>query len=486
MKQEKQIKTINILHIDGYDKYGGAQKSTVNSLKAIKLALKLSQSNSNLNSAAAIKNASLTTETDLYNNCYNNCGDSNKKSECAQSQNSKYNFNFYVIHNNNKVYEEELNNLNIPNFSIKMKNFGDIFAIIRISKFLIKYKINIIVFHSSKDHVLGGIACFLSGRKIIKILTRHVAYNISFLKGFLIYHLLTDHYIAISKYIKNILIDDLKINPDKITVIYDIRFTDDTAGTDAAEITDVNNNDIMKNLKKIEIMATEITDINHNDITDTNYIKDITGINNIEAARSDKIKNYATKELNISEGMKIVSIIGRLSNEKGHATFLNAASSIIKKRKDIKFIIVGDGDLYGSINEFITNNKLSDYIIMTGFQKDVEQYIKASDLIIVPSGLEGLGGIIVESCMQKKAVIASNVGGIPEIIDDGLTGILFEKDNFHELADKIINVIDNKRMLDKLGNNCYKKMAEEFNPRKLAEKNINLYLKLLKLKTLNT
>ncbi len=180
--------------------------------------------------------------------------------------------------------------------------------------------------------------------------------------------------------------------------------------------------------------------------------------------------------------MKIVSIIGRLSNEKGHMTFLNAAKSIIEKRKDIKFMIIGDGDLFDNIKEFINNNKLTDYIIMTGFKKKVEPYIKASDLIIVPSGLEGLGGIILESCMQKKAVIASNVGGIPEIIDDGLTGILFEKNNFYELADKILNVIDNKKMLNKLGNNCYKKITGIFNPYMLAEENINLYLQLLKLK----
>ncbi len=428
MKQKKQIKTINILHIDSYDKYGGAQKSTVNSLKAIKLMLKSLQPNSNLDLSAVKKNAFLTEETDLYNNC-----GGSKHQRSAHTQNSKYNFNFYVIHNNNKIYEEELNNLNIPNFSIKMKNFGDIIAIAKISKFLIKYKINIVIFHSSRDHMLGGIACFLSGRKIIKILTRHVAYNVSFLKGFLIYHLLTDHYIAISKYIKNILIDDLKINPDKITVIYDIRFSDETMGTDAAGITEV----------------------------------------------------YVKNELNIPEEMKIISIIGRLSNEKGHKTFLNAARLIIKKRKDIKFMIVGDGDLFENIKEFINDNNLSDYIIMTGFKKNIERYIEASDLIIVPSGLEGLGGIIVESCMQKKPVIASNVGGIPEIIDNKLTGILFEKDNFHELAEKILNIIDNKQMLNKLGNNCYKKISEEFNPYKLAEENLNLYLRLLKLESFN-
>ncbi len=438
MNQKKQIRTINILHIDSYNQYGGAQKSTVNCLNVIKTinSLKLSKPY-------------------IYPD----------NSDC------NYNFSFYVIHNANKVYEEELNNIGIPNFSIQMKNFGDIFAIIKIAKFLRKYEIDIIIFHSSKDQMLGGIACFLSGRRIVKILTRHVAYNISMLKGFLIYHLLTDHYIAISKYIKNILINDLRIKENKITVIYDIRFTDyyNKYDNNYANKERINK---LENKTGIEIKS---------GIETKTAAKTKTAITTeIETNKTINNVNDVKMEFGIRENEKIISIIGRLSNEKGHTTFLNAAKQIIKKRKDIKFLIIGSGDLFDTVKEFIINNNLSGYIIMTGFKKEVEKYISASDLIVVPSGLEGLGGIIVESCIEKKAVIASNVGGIPEIINNNLTGILFEKDNFSELSDKILNIIDNKKMLNDLGTNCYKKITEEFNPYKLAEENIALYCRLVK------
>jgi glycosyltransferase involved in cell wall biosynthesis len=466
MNQRKQIKTINILHIDSYNQYGGAQKSTINSLKAIGSSLKLSKLHLN------------SSDNNKYNDSEYNLN---------HSSNCNYNFNFYVIHNANKVYEEELNNIGIPNFSIQMKNFGDIFAIIKIAKFLRKYKIDIIIFHSSKDQMLGGIACFLSGRRIVKILTRHVAYNISMLKGFLIYHLLTDHYIAISKYIKNILINNLRIKESKITVIYDIRFTGYGGNSDNSNKKNNQyyynyNNDNREQINNLE-NKTEI-EINSGIETKTaaKTKPAIAPETEIEIETNKTINNIndVKMEFGIQENEKIISIIGRLSNEKGHATFLNAAKQIIKKRKDIKFLIIGSGDLFDTVKKFIINNNLSNYIIMTGFKKEIEKYISASDLIVVPSGLEGLGGIIVESCIEKKAVIASNVGGIPEIINNNLTGILFEKDNYNELSDKILDIIDDKKMLNDLGTNCYKKITEEFNPYKLADENIALYCRLVK------
>ena len=465
MEQKKQIKNINILHIDSYDQYGGAQKSTINSLKAIGSSLKLSKLHLN------------SSDNNKYNDSEYNLN---------HSFNCNYNFNFYVIHNANKVYEEELDNIGIPNFSIQMKNFGDIFAIIKIAKFLRKYKIDIIIFHSSKDQMLGGIACFLSCRRIVKILTRHVAYNISMLKGFLIYHLLTDHYIAISKYIKNILINNLRIKENKITVIYDIRFTgyDDSSNKKNNQYYYNYNNDNKEQINnlenKTEIEIKSVIETKTAEKTKPAMAPETEIETEIETNKTINNINDVKMEFGIRENEKIISIIGRLSNEKGHMIFLNAAKQIIKKRKDIKFLIIGSGDLFNTIKEFIVNNNLSDYVIMTGFKKEIEKYIRASDLIVVPSGLEGLGGIIVESCMEKKAVIASNVGGIPEIINNNLTGILFEKDNFNELSDKIFDIIDDKKMLNDLGTNCYKKITEEFNPYKLAEENIALYCKLVK------
>ncbi|HEC25115.1 MAG TPA: glycosyltransferase family 1 protein [bacterium] len=372
----------NILHIDSFREFGGAQNDIVMLLKFMKL---------------------------FYGE----------------------KFNIYVIHNGNKKLRNKLDGLGIYSLSIEMKNFLDIKAVFKIRNFLKKYDIDLINFHSSKDQFLGGIASILVyKKKIVKILTRHVAYKVDFFKGALIYRYLTDNFIAISDFIKNGLISDLKIDPEKIETIYSPRVYD----------ADQLERDIL-------------------------FYKSET-----ESVR---------RELGIKPDEKIISLIGRLSKEKGHEVLIKAAELIIKTRKDLKFVIIGEGELHSSIADSIDIKRLRDYFIMVGFKKDIKRYIFASDLIIVPSGLEGMGSIIIESCALKKAVIASNVGGIPELIKNNETGFLFEAGNYNELANKIIFCIDKRELIKRIGLNCHDEVVLKFDAKEIASRTASVYLNLL-------
>ncbi len=340
-------------------------------------------------------------------------------------------FNIFVIHNNNERLKKELDKKGINNASVRMRNFLDIFAILKIRKILKENDIDLINFHSSRDHYLAGIASILIlNKKIIKVLTRHVAYNISYLKGYLIYRFLTDYFITISDFIKNILINGVKINPEKIKTIYSPR----TYGKEIAEA-DILNYGGLRSSVRIEA-----------------------GINNSE---------------------KMVSLIGRLSKEKGHLTFIMAAKEILRTRGDIKFAIIGEGELFEEISAFISENGIKNNFILLGFQGDIKKYISASDLIVVPSGLEGMGSIIIESCAMRKAVVASNAGGIPEVVRNGKTGILFEAENYKELAEKILTVVDNEDLSKSLGTNCFEEVLKKFDAKNIADETARLYLGLL-------
>lgn len=371
----------NILHIDSFKGFGGAQNDIVILLKFMK-------------------------------RCHSE------------------NFNIYVIHNNNERLKIELDKIGIYNLSIEMKNFLDIYAIFKIRKFLKKHDVDLINFHSSRDHFLGGIALrLIFKKKIAMVLTRHVAYKISFIKGFFIYRFFTDKFIVISDYIKNILINDVKVNPGQIETIYSPRIFGDN---------DTENSHV--SLEKLNIR----------------------------------------NQLGIKPDEKMVSLIGRLSKEKGHDVLIKAAELIVKTRADIKFAIIGEGELYNHITGLISEKGLKEFFIITGFKQDIKRFIIASDLVVVPSGLEGMGSIIIESCALKKAVIASNVGGIPEIIKNGVTGVLFEAGNYIELADDIISLIDNQELIEKLGLNCYNEVAVRFDAKEIASKTALFYLNLLK------
>ncbi|MHB8904327.1 MAG: glycosyltransferase, partial [Patescibacteria group bacterium] len=155
------------------------------------------------------------------------------------------------------------------------------------------------------------------------------------------------------------------------------------------------------------------------------------------------------------------------------------AELIVKKRNDIKFVIIGEGELYAQIVDLIDKKGLKNYFIISGFRENIKNFIAASDLIAVPSGLEGMGSIIIESCALKKAVIASDVGGIPEIIMNNETGLLFKNEDYEELADKIIHLIDKPELIEKLGLNCYNEVVKKFDAKDIAHETALFYLNLL-------
>ncbi len=370
----------NILHIDGFKSFGGAQNDIVILLRFMK-------------------------------------------------QYYGEDFNIYVIHNNNERLKAELDKYDISNFSVGMTNFIDIFAVFKIRRFLKLRDIDLVNFHSSIDHFLGGIAAAsIFKKKIIKILTRHVAYKVDFLKGFLIYRFLTDRFIVISDFIKESLVKNIKADPEKIKTIYSPRIYNDE--------------------NKISFYESEKTGIR--------------------------------TELGIKPDEKMISLIGRLSGEKGHEILIKAAELITKKRKDLKFVIIGEGVLYDYIEKLIAEKNLQDNFVLSGFKENIKKFIAASDLIIVPSGLEGMGSIIIESCAMKKAVIASDVGGIPEIIKNNETGLLFKNGDFSELAEKIMYLIDKYDLIENLALNCYNEVVKKFDAKAVASETSAFYLELLK------
>ncbi|MBL0108192.1 MAG: glycosyltransferase family 4 protein [Ignavibacteria bacterium] len=151
---------------------------------------------------------------------------------------------------------------------------------------------------------------------------------------------------------------------------------------------------------------------------------------------------------NIDSDDFVISVIGRLDKQKGHLIFLESVKEIIHQNKKIKILLIGDGSLREQIEIFIKENNLSSQVIMKGFQPDSEPYIEISDLICVPSLWEGFGLVIIEGMIKKKIILASDVGGIPEIIEDGKTGFLFKSQNKTELIKKLIYIYHNIKELD--------------------------------------
>ena len=135
---------------------------------------------------------------------------------------------------------------------------------------------------------------------------------------------------------------------------------------------------------------------------------------------------------------------------KGHFFFLEAFKLFVTKTKispeKIKVIIAGDGPDFDNLNALILQHELSNYFILSGFMqnKDLLSLFNVVDLVVVPSISEGLGNVIIEALMQQCLILASDTGGIPEIIEDGKNGLLFRSNDIDSLVERLTYVYENK------------------------------------------
>lgn len=190
-------------------------------------------------------------------------------------------------------------------------------------------------------------------------------------------------------------------------------------------------------------------------------------------------------EYNISKDDYVITILGRLELQKGHGFFIDSIKDFVEEKKNVKIILLGDGNLRSEIECKIKENDLSGYFRILGFQTDIERFIEISDLICVPSLWEGFGLVILEGMIKKKIVLASNVGGIPEILDDGKTGFLFQVNNKKSFLDRLNFIYDNYNELGFINESALELVKEKFDIQKNSEFYYQSYVRKLNINSKN-
>jgi len=189
-------------------------------------------------------------------------------------------------------------------------------------------------------------------------------------------------------------------------------------------------------------------------------------------------KNYQLEEneidllrikYNVSKDDFLICLSGRFDKQKGHLFLLDALSEKIKERKNIKIIMPGDGILKKEVENYISKNDLNEFVILPGFHKDIEKIIEISDLTIVPSLWEGFGLVVIESMVKKKVVLASDTGGIPEIIEHGENGYLFKTLNKTDFLEKFNFIYSVNSNLPEIQTNALNTVEMRFDINKNSE-----------------
>jgi glycosyltransferase involved in cell wall biosynthesis len=173
----------------------------------------------------------------------------------------------------------------------------------------------------------------------------------------------------------------------------------------------------------------------------------------------------------------VIGAVGRLSLEKGHIYLMKALTHL--RKIDFECLIVGDGPLRSELENYVTNENLTRNVIFLGFKKNVAEIMAQMDIVVMPSLNETFGITIVEAFALKKLVIASDVGGIPELVNHKITGLLFPVKNSVALAEAIEYAFNNKEEMEKMSNNAYEFAMKNFTSAAMADNTLRYYDSIL-------
>jgi glycosyltransferase involved in cell wall biosynthesis len=175
--------------------------------------------------------------------------------------------------------------------------------------------------------------------------------------------------------------------------------------------------------------------------------------NGVDLERYDNQEPCCTlpEEYGMEPGSQIVGVVARLEPEKGHPTLLEAWPQVLREVPDVYLLIVGEGSRRDALEAQARELRIAHRVVFTGRRDDVPAVTAALDVAVLPSYREAQGMVILEAMALSRPVIASNVGGIPEMIEDGVTGLLVPPHDAGALAAAIVRLLKNHPLADTLG-----------------------------------
>jgi len=158
----------------------------------------------------------------------------------------------------------------------------------------------------------------------------------------------------------------------------------------------------------------------------------------------------------------VVGVIGRLVPVKAYDDFLAAAALVSRARPDVKFLITGDGPGEASLRDLARSLGLTDKVIFAGFRRDIPVVLAGLDVFVISSVSEGLPLVLLEAMAAGRPAVCTAVGGIPEVITDGVNGMLVKVHDTGELAAKVLAILQDKELSASLGARAQATVAEHF------------------------
>lgn len=185
------------------------------------------------------------------------------------------------------------------------------------------------------------------------------------------------------------------------------------------------------------------------------------------------------KSIGISEDARVVTNIGRLSEQKDQATLLKGAQLVIGNICDVEFVIVGEGHLREDLEALSVQLGIEKKVHFLGFRKDISAILDISEVFVLTSLNEGLPIVLLEAMGKKIPVITTGVGEIPNIIEDGVNGILIPVSDQIAFSERLLDLLRDESRATKIAENAYETFLKSYTSRRMAREYLDIYENIL-------
>ncbi len=200
-----------------------------------------------------------------------------------------------------------------------------------------------------------------------------------------------------------------------------------------------------------------------------------TGIEPGEYGPDPAARRRIREQWRLDEAAPLIIAVARLSYEKGLDTLVKAAGLLVRRHPSATVAIVGDGPMRDELTDMIDSGGLTGRVRLAGFRTDVPEILAAADVFCLPSLMEGMPNALLEACATGLPVVATRVGGVPELVVADETGLLVPPGRGEALADAIDRILVDRSLATQLGRNARRRIEDEFSVGVVARKYGALY-----------
>ncbi|WP_456430857.1 glycosyltransferase [Thermosulfuriphilus sp.] len=186
------------------------------------------------------------------------------------------------------------------------------------------------------------------------------------------------------------------------------------------------------------------------------------------------------KEFGLEPATLLIGMVAQFIPRKGHRFLVEAAKELVLKEKRIRFVLLGQGPLEGKIRSLINEAGLGPYFILAGFREDLPRLLPCLDLLVHPATMEGLGVSLIQAAAAGVPIVASRVGGVPEIVQHRVNGLLVPPGDVCALKEALLALILRPEVRKKMGEEGRRIAREKFSLARMIKGNLQVYSKVLK------